>query len=150
MDYPSDCLVFKIQENDINQAHKIFDENKTSNIDTTLYILYDKREKQFILRGKRTSFGNKKSGSKDFSFSCKRSKDLALFLSFIICPFNTINIILYNNKDLPSDSNEITYELLDNVSDRKSNEIAGYDNEKFSKRTIISILKMLKNVFNYY
>ena len=37
-----DCLVLKIEEYDID--------NK--NLDTTLFVIYDKKEHQFIIRGK--------------------------------------------------------------------------------------------------
>ena len=41
----TDCLVLKIEEHDID----------TTELDTTLYILYDKNESHFVIRGKRFS-----------------------------------------------------------------------------------------------
>ena len=50
---------------------------------------------------------------------------------------------------MPNESNNITYDFL-NVCDDRAYEVAGYDNQKYSKKTIMKYLRIIKNVFNYY
>ena len=51
---PADCLVLKIEEYDIDNG----------NLDTTLFIIYDKKEHKYVIRGKRNSLSME---------SCKKS-----------------------------------------------------------------------------
>jgi hypothetical protein len=133
----TDCLVLKLEEYDI-----------PSNIlDNTLYVIYDKKEKNYIVRGKR--FSTLKTPSCSYSFICENTKDLAFFISYIIDYNNNVNEILYNYDNLPYDSKDITFDFL-NESDDKNYEISGYNNVIFCKKKLLKNLKMLKNVFNYY
>ena len=113
MSNPSDCLVLKIEEYDYI----------SNEIDTTLYIFYDKEKHQFYV--------------------------LADFISFVICKKNKWTYVLYNYNDLSFESDDISYEyLLENQSNE--NEIAGYDKLKYSRKYLTKHLRMLRNVFNYY
>lgn len=139
----TDCLVLKIEENRTDYPGKI---------DTRIFVLYDKNEKKYIIRGKRDNYkveDNIHVTPASFSFQCDRAKHVESFIRFIVCSFNTINLRLYNFDNLPEDSDEITYYFLEDNVDLDY-EIAGYDNEKYSKETLITTLKNLKNVFNYY
>jgi len=132
----TDCLVFKIQEHCCD----------TNELDATIYILYDKKEHNFVIRGKRFS---KKIESCTFSFICEFADELADFISFTICEENMWTYVLYNYDNLPDSSDEITYEFLKN-NDSKVYELAGYDKQEYDRDALLKHLRMLRNVFNYY
>jgi len=132
----TDCLVLKIEEYDID----------TSSLDTTLYVLYDKNEHHFVIRGQRFS---KVMDSCTYSFNCEFAKDLADFISFVICKRNKWSYSLYNYDNLPQTSDEVTYDFFKR-NDSKVYELGGYDNQKFKRKKLLKTLRMLRNVFNYY
>ena len=99
-----DCLVLHLEEyNDNIQI-----------VDTSLYIFYDKKQEFFVIRGKRKHECSDKFIP--YSFICISEKDLADFIKYVICPFNKVKEILYNFPDLPANSNEITYNFLQNYN----------------------------------
>ena len=133
----SDCLVLKIEER-----------NPTSGeLDMTVYIIYDKKDHNYVIRGKRSVVNN--IGACTYSFVCNDHIDLAEFLSFIICKKNWWTYVLYNYDNLSYDSNDITYEFL-NENESNVYELTGYNNTKYSRKNLCTILRMLRNVFNYY
>jgi hypothetical protein len=137
-----DCLVLKLEENEVSEVNN----KNTGRVDTTIYIFYDKKEKNYVLRGQRRwSVGCQSCA---YSFVCKSEVDLADFLQYIFCKKNTVNEILYNYDNLPKISNEITFDFL-NKYDHGDYEISGYNNTVLIKNRLIKILKMLRNVFNY-
>jgi hypothetical protein len=133
----SDCLVLKIEER----------LPKSGELDTTVYIIYDKKEHNYVVRGKRSVINN--IGACTYSFVCNDHIDLADFLSFVICKKNWWTYVLYNYDNLSYDSNDITYEFL---KENESNvyELTGYDCENYSRKRLCRILRILRNVFNYY
>jgi hypothetical protein len=133
----TDCLVLKIEER----------ETDVEILDTTIYVIYDKKERNYVVRGKRRVTNNIDACT--YSFMCKDHRDLADFLSFVICKENLWTYVLYNYDNLPYDSNDITYEFL---KEYESNvyELTGYNNLDYSRKGLCSILRMLRNVFNYY
>jgi len=131
-----DCLVLKIEEYD----------SETYELDTTVFLLYDKKERQYVIRGKRRV--TETADSCDYSFVCEFAKDLADFISFVICKENLWTYVLYNYDNLPYDSNDITYDFLTDVS--PVYELGGYDKQKYSRRKLLQNLRMLRNVFNYH
>lgn len=133
----TDCLVLKIEER----------ETDVELLDTTIYVIYDKRERNYVVRGKRRVINDIDSCT--YSFVCKDHRDLADFLSFVVCKENLWTYVLYNYDNLPYDSNDITYEFL---KEYESNvyELTGYNNLDYSRKGLCSMLRMLRNVFNYY
>ena len=133
----TDCLVLKIEER----------ETDVEILDTTIYVIYDKKERNYVVRGKRRVTNNIDACT--YSFVCKDHRDLADFLSFVICKENLWTYVLYNYDNLSYDSNDITYEFL---KEYESNvyELTGYNNLDYSRKGLCSILRMLRNVFNYY
>jgi hypothetical protein len=133
----TDCLVLKIEER----------ETDVELLDTTIYVIYDKKERNYVVRGKRRVINDIDSCT--YSFVCKDHRDLADFLSFVVCKENLWTYVLYNYDNLPYDSNDITYEFL---KEYESNvyELTGYNNLDYSRKGLCSILRMLRNVFNYY
>lgn len=132
----TDCLVLKIEEYDIDNGK----------LDTTLFVIYDKKEQQFIIRGKRSHV------SMDlctYSFNCEFAHELFDFITFVICKKNQWSYTIFNYNNLPATSDEITYEFL-KQHELKVYELAGYDNQKFNKHELLSNLRILRNVFNYY
>jgi len=132
----TDCLILKIEEYVDNT------------LDTTLFVLYDKNEETYLIRGKRSDFNGKEAVS--YSFNCYYSKELSDFISFVVCPKSKLSYTLFSYSDLPLDNEEINYNYLNNLDNDKLYEVAGYDNQKYNKKQIVSILKFLKYVFNIY
>jgi hypothetical protein len=136
MTFP-DCLVLKIEEYDISKGK----------LDTSMFVLYDQVERQYIVRGARTE--TKKLNSVPYSFRCEQARDLADFISVAVCKENRMSYVLYNYKDLPLSTDDITYDMLYGA-EYPSNEVAAYDNMRYNRKTLLKYLGMLKNVFNYY
>lgn len=129
-----------------NLVLKIVEYDKTGNLDTNLYILYDSKQESYIIRGKRN---DRLIDACTYSFQCFYTKELVKFIQFLICKHNRVSYVLYNYDNLPAHSDEITYEFL-NTYDDKTYEISGYDNCKIKTKDLTRNLRMLKNVFNYY
>jgi hypothetical protein len=132
----SDCLVLKIEEYYTD----------TDELDTTMYVFYDKETHYFYIRGKRRS---KNLDSVTFSFTCEFAEELVDFISFAICKKNKWTYVLYNYNNLPLSSDDISYEYLVQKQS-KVNELAGYNKQDYKRKTLLSHLRMLRNVFNYY
>jgi hypothetical protein len=133
----TNCLVLKIEE------------YSDGDIDTTLFVLYDVNESQFLIFGKRSEvFG--KPEPVPYSFKCNYAEDLADFISFAICKKNKWSYTLYNYDNLPENSDDITFEYLKEYDGDISYEISGYDNKNYSRNYLVKSLRMLRNVFNYY
>lgn len=133
----TDCLVFKFEEFDVDKKE----------IDNTLYILYDKRNNRYLVRGQRR--WTPRIHSCSYSFECEFANDLADFVKYVICPYNRVNEVLYNYDNLPENSDDITYEFLHDY-DHIDYEISGYNDRKLSRNRLLRNLRMLRNLFNYY
>ena len=131
-----DCLVLKIEEYD----------SETYELDTTVFLLYDKKEHHYVIRGKRAVTEN--HDSCNYSFVCNDYRDLVYFLEFVICKQNLWTYVLYNYDNLPYDSNDITYDFLTDVS--TVYELSGYNKQTYSRRKLLANLRMLRSVFNYH
>jgi hypothetical protein len=132
-----DCLVFKFEEV----------EKETGNIDNTIYVLFDQRTENYVVRGQRR--WTPKIQSCSYSFECDNQCDLADFLQYIVCSDNRVNEILYNYDNLPDDSNSVTYEFLHDY-DHSDYEISGYNGKKFNRRRLFRMLRMLRKISNEY
>jgi len=132
-----DCLVFKFEEVEYN----------TEKVDTTVYVFYDKKEHNYVIRGQRRCSPLHQSCT--YSFVSEDVNDLADFLQYIICKDNEVNEILYNYDNFPLDSNDITFDFLKEY-DHNDFEISGYNKQKLGRKRLIKTLRMLRNVFNYY
>lgn len=133
----TDCLVLKLEEI----------EKGTRNIDTTIYVIYDKKNHKYLIRGRRRWCPNVQSCT--YSYECEGANELASFIQYLICPDNRVNEILYNYDNLPEDPNDITFEFL-NEYDHSDYEISGYNHKKLKNSRLLRNLRMLRNVFNYY
>lgn len=131
-----DTLVLKIVEHD----------DQTNKVDTTLYVFYDQSTRRYVIRGNRRE--TPRLDSCVYSFECKTVNDLADFVQFVIDRNNYVSYILYNFDNLPSASDDVTFEFLSG-NDDISYEIAGYDNESLIRSDLVRNLRMVKTVFNY-
>jgi len=131
-----DCLVLKIEEHYID----------TRELDMTIYILYDQKEEQYIIRGKRSE---EKVDAYAFSFNCKYAYYLSKFITTIISRKNLWTYSLYNYDNLPANSNDATYDFFKN-NDSMTYELVSYEPENFKLSKLQTYLRILKNVFNYY
>jgi hypothetical protein len=132
----ADCLVLKIVEKD-----------SLGRIDATIYVLYDVRLKRYYLWGSRAS--TPCCDLTTYSFVCKKTKDLANFISYVMCQYNTFSYTLFNHSGLPYSLKYTTLECIEEY-DYRENEISGYDDCEYNKKYLVQTLGMLKNVFNYY
>lgn len=137
----TDCLVLKIEDN--NEMN-----NLTRHV---IYILYDVNESCYVVRGLNIQTGWAKNRPEDcpYSFMAKNVNSLADFIMHVIPKHNTVREVLYNYDNLPQYSSEITYEFL------VGNELEDYEitygaHNRLNKKSLLSKLKILKNVFNYY
>jgi len=118
---PVDCLVLKIVEFDA----------VNNKIDNSVFILYDKREHNYVVRGKRVN--GSAFTSEPYSFVCDYNDvdTLVHFISFIMCSESKVTYELYNYNNLPISSHDITFEFLDRFID-PAYEIAAYDKISYS------------------
>jgi len=133
----SDCLVFKFEEV----------ERKTGVKDMTAYVFYDKSEHKYVIRGRRAI--TRAHNSCTYSFDCEFAHELVDFLEFVFCKANRVNEVLYNYDNFPYDSNDVTFEFL-NEYDNSDYELSGYDNQKLRRKTLLRNLRMLRNVSNIF
>lgn len=132
---PTDCLVFKLEEFDCDNFR----------LDTTLFIIYDNNNEEFIIRGRRAASHN------PYAFTCRKNDYVVNFIEFVIGDKNLLSYTLYSFDDLPSYPSDITVELLETITKCKTkDEVVGYDNKTFNAKQLSNILKILQNVFNYY
>jgi hypothetical protein len=136
MEPSTDCLVLKIEEYVDNV------------LDNTLFVLYDKNEENYLIRGKRSSYNGIEPNC--YSFSCNYTNEVNDFISLVICPKSKVSYTLLNYNDLPYSSDDIDYHYLIYSNDDKIHEITGYDNQRYNKKKFLRILRTLKYVFNYY
>lgn len=121
-------------------------EKEDNKVDTTLYILYDHVNAEYLIRGSRRGAFN------PYSFVCESQNDTCRFVESVVGIQNKVSYTLINYNDLPMDANEITYDYLDEEFDIRHNEVVGYDklklkyNDKFLNR----YLRMIRVVFNHY
>jgi len=128
-----------------------------------LFVFYDVNEKKFFIRGKNYDVTNELDSdydsdssidstsvinNKPFSFHCKTKKNVVIFLEYLIS-VNSCEFILYNYNNLLSSSQNINFDFL--IEEQgKSNEIACYPTENFDKKMCLTMLNMLKNIYNEY
>lgn len=133
MSTPTDCVVLRIDE---------FDRD-TRKLDTSMYLLYDVNEEVYVIRGKRSDDWN------TYSFYCDSLDELMNFVSTVICKDNLWSYTLYNFANLPLDSDDITFGILE-YSIKKESELVGYDYQNYNKKSLKKMLRILGNVYNYY
>ena len=132
-EYPTDCLVLRIDEYD----------DETDKLDTSLFVLYDTNEDLYVIRGKRSQEWQ------TYSFYCDTLNGVKEFVNTVICKENKWSYTLYSCDNLHLNSDDITFGSLD-YSVGRHNEITGYDCEKYNKKTLKKMLRILRNVYNYY
>jgi len=133
----TDCLVFKFEEV----------ESDTGKLDNTMYVIYDKKNHRYLIRGRRRWSPVLQSCT--YAYECEFANDLADFMEYCVCPDNKVNEVLYNYDNLPENSDEITFEFL-NEHDHSDYELSGYNRQTLTRKRLLRNLRMLRNVFNYY
>jgi hypothetical protein len=133
----ADCMVFKLEEV----------EHHSGSLDNEIFIIYDNRHKHYLIRGKRTS--TKRIEFSPYSYHCEEAERLPNFIKYLVCPINKVNEILYNYDNLPENPNDITFDFLKDCEDR-SYEISGYNRKKLKKTRLLRVLRMMKDVSNFY
>jgi hypothetical protein len=133
----SDCLVFCIVEKD----------NSPQKEDTQLFILYDSYHSLYLLRGKRSD--TRTLAMKEYSFESYSQEAVYQFLSFVI-PYNSVCLFeLYSCQNLPTNKDDITFDLLRTKRD-PTTEVVAYENQQIRKSPIFRILSILSEITNDY
>jgi hypothetical protein len=132
-----DCLVLKFEEID----------SDLEQLDQSVFIFYDQNVETYVVRGRRR--WSPKIQSCTYSYECDNADDLADFLEYLFCKDNAVNEILYNYDNFPDNSNDITFEFLQE-HEHKDYEISGYDNQQHSVKRFKRLLRMIRKVGNYY
>jgi cell division protein FtsI/penicillin-binding protein 2 len=132
----TDCLILKITE---------FSDMDNS-VDTILYVFYDKVNHHFFIRGSQMS---EQFETTPYCFRCEFANELEQFIRVIISEESKVMYELVNYVDLPLDSDDITFEYLKEY-DLPTITITSIVSRYYSSRKVTSLLRMLRNVFNYY
>ena len=131
----SDCLVLKISEFCVD-----------NDADNVLYVFYDKMTHHFFIRG---SQSNKYYEFHPYSFRCEFASELEDFISVVVSENSKMMYELLNYKNLPLDSDEITYEYLEN-NELPMIQITTIVSKYYYQEEVLSLLRMLRSVFNFY
>jgi hypothetical protein len=127
----------------------------------TCYVLYDHRDKEYYICGKRTATCGvvysethpeyNVNEYNDFKFFCKSSKDMVNMLKLIMnVSCNDVNMTMYNYKDIFMDEEGVELDYIDFNTLQYSNvlqkEIISYDNTRFNEGIAKTMLRMLKKM----
>ena len=119
-------------------------------LDTTIFIAYDREYDEFVLYGKRADPPNvAHSNFSPFSFRFVKTDDVYDFLKLsldIKAHHKSYNVILYNYNNFPLDFN-VTYDFLYNNMDFDY-EIAGFTDVSLNRDYIKSLLRMTRDLYN--
>lgn len=133
-----DCLVLKIEEYDVDNLNLL---------DNSLFVFYDKQKHQYVIRGQRNN--SRIRNTCTYSFVCNDIYSLFDFITYVNCKENLWTYILYNYDNFPLDSNDIDYKFLKDY-ESQDYELSGYNKQKFKKRELLKVLRMLRSVYNEY
>lgn len=129
-------LVFKLDEIEYGREHK------RPFIDTTLYILYDKKKGKYIIRGRRHRV-NRDIRACTYSYEATHLSKIADFIQYVICKESKVNETLYSFVNFPENSDNITFDFLEDFID-VDYEISGYDSQALNREKMVSNLSLLK------
>ena len=130
---PKDKLVLYIEEIDVD----------TNTSDTRCFIMFDEFEEEYLINGVRR--GPFVSGY-EYTFYCKKRKNILNYLKSILDPKNEVKIILYNYSNINNDLNQFNFKELYSLTNNKK-EVVGYDGVKLMDQTSWKYIKMhLKNL----
>lgn len=162
----SDCLVVKI------------DEMFGFEVEHTIFIVYDTKDQNYVIRGKRfennqtqeyevfsspsivqifdylfqTKSEKKPVSYYPYSFSCPLKESLIDFLDFIFTQGSSFRISLYNYDNLPYLSKDITYDFFERHVDESFEISSIYEcsGENKIKQWFEKILNLIQHVSNEY
>jgi hypothetical protein len=122
----------------------------TRELDTTIFIAYDRVYDEFVLYGKRADPPKcKNSNFAPFSFRFVKTDDVYDFLKLSIdikCPHSSYDVILYNYNNFPLDFN-VTFDFLYNNMNYDY-EIAGFTDITLDRPYIKHFLRMIRDLYN--
>ena len=163
--YPKDQLVFYLENT------QIVDKETGHN----LYIIYDRMDSKFIIRGKpiyqkldddedddepkpenkeetpAEDAGKQEKTTekiyKPYSFYCRDQDSLIKFIYTIMPDGDLFTYGLYATDKLPKDLNMVTYDFLD--SDELGHSLIWYSNVKYDRNDLKEYINILQNVVNF-
>lgn len=113
-------------------------------IDTRLFIVYDQDNATFVVMGKRAA--TKRVDPEPYKFNFKYKNDLFDFIKIILN--DNVNLLMYNFKDLGSDTREFHYYLFEKMMNENDEIVARDQISVRSKSLIVSCLDSVKKSFN--
>ena len=131
---PTDNLVLRIDEYD----------PITNDLLNRFYVLYDTRKTNYVIRGKQSLHS-----WQTHSFYCDKTKDLVSFFEVIMGARNSWNYRLYNFDDMLEFADDITFDFLDHWAE-EDYLLAVHEDLVYSKSFLKKMLKIVRNVYNYY
>ena len=137
--FSTDCLLLCIEEMYSNLERK----------DTTMFIYYDTRMREFHLLGKRNN--TNVISFVPYSFTCKSKSKLYSFIRFVICNYAKCILSLYNYDNFPENCEDISYDFIEKHQDN-AYLITSYDVKSLGENSLQldKVLEMLEYVNNEY
>lgn len=140
MSTSSDCLVLLVESVD----------TEMNTVLGKVYILYDSVNDLYLIRARNMNEDEVDTYLKSFSFVSHGSNyDSVVDFIDLFSTQEQMRVTVYNFDNLPLTSEEITCEYLEEYSDVQY-EVLAFRSQNFSKSTIKKMLRMIKNLFNYY
>jgi hypothetical protein len=137
--FSTDCLLLCIEEMYGNLERN----------DTTMFIYYDTRMREFHLLGKRNN--TNVITFVPYSFTCKSKSKLYSFIKFVICNSAKCKISLYNYDNFPENCEDISYDFIEKHRDNEYL-ITSYHVKSLGENSLQldKVLEMLEYVNNEY
>ena len=116
-----------------------------------VYVFYDYQTKLFGIRGKMYNKNNYVSHPNIFSWDCSCTLPVLDFLKEVHQEYEFLTVSTVNYTNLPSFSENITFEYLSSNYSRQS-EVSGMDYEKkqFDLDKLITHLNIMENIYTEY
>ena len=128
-----------------NKLVLYIEENNTEydNVEMRCFIIYDYLTDDYVITGKRNDQLYSCNAS-EFNLTCRKTKNVIIFLQTLFNPKNAMNIVLYNFKNLTEAMSYFKFNVLLNFKNEKK-EIVGYNDLDISSRSTMKYIKMMCN-----
>jgi hypothetical protein len=130
-------LTLCIEERDGNDYNKIVHR---------IFLSYDVEQESYVIYGRPQRIA---IDSEPYFFRCDKSSDMYKFVKFLLGKKTQCSYTLYNYNNMPFDLEGVDYFFMEENMDIRY-ELAAYDNVRLTKVDFRKILRMLKNVYNFY
>lgn len=123
------------------------DEYDYDKIVNRLFISYDYENNTYVVYGRINAEGEE--AREPYFFRAARSIDMYQFIKFVVGKGIPASYTLYNYNNVPYDLEKVDYEFMEQNMDRHY-ELSIYDMINLKKKGFRKIMRMLKNMYNFY